>query len=355
MPAALQGVSIIGWNSLLIIFFAKSAVQLGVALGILSSGTHSTLLVPAADAVRLRRHFHRACAAAPPAYRWCRTSFSCTCSSVFGCSICWCRTAGPSSSRRGLRWPSPDRLWNYTTGVELGIGATLSWWPYIGAMIRMAPNGRTVVLPVMLGMCAPGSAAQPDRPRRRAGAEIVRPRRMAAHRRRTHLCDRLARLRHGRELRHDDGRHLCLGHRPAQLRRSAAALVDDAAAHHHHARGARRHFHSGIVLRQVRQFPRADRRRVRSALRNPDRRLLRAAAPADRHPRDLRAEPGRPYVFWRGINPAAIIALAAGCLAYVCAAQSVELPLECAVRLSRPPRCRRRRRRLWYISSPAGW
>jgi nucleobase:cation symporter-1, NCS1 family len=63
------------------------------------------------------------------------------------------------------RWPeliaaqpagaSPHPLWNYTTGVELGIGATLSWWPYIGAMIRMAPNGRTIVLPVMLGMAAP--------------------------------------------------------------------------------------------------------------------------------------------------------------------------------------------------------
>jgi NCS1 family nucleobase:cation symporter-1 len=63
------------------------------------------------------------------------------------------------------RWPEliaahpanahPDPLWNYTTGVELGIGATLSWWPYIGAMIRMAPNGRTIVLPVMLGMAAP--------------------------------------------------------------------------------------------------------------------------------------------------------------------------------------------------------
>jgi NCS1 family nucleobase:cation symporter-1 len=63
------------------------------------------------------------------------------------------------------RWPeleaarpalaAREPLWNYTTGVELGIGATLSWWPYIGAMIRMAPDGRTAVLPVMLGMCLP--------------------------------------------------------------------------------------------------------------------------------------------------------------------------------------------------------
>ena len=57
-------------------------------------------------------------------------------------------------ARAARRWRSPDRLWNYTTGVELGIGSTLSWWPYIGAMIRMAPNRRTVVLPVLLGMGA---------------------------------------------------------------------------------------------------------------------------------------------------------------------------------------------------------
>jgi NCS1 family nucleobase:cation symporter-1 len=49
---------------------------------------------------------------------------------------------------------SPDRLWNYTTGVEIGITSTLSWWPYIGAMIRMAPDARTAVVPVMLAMGA---------------------------------------------------------------------------------------------------------------------------------------------------------------------------------------------------------
>ena len=37
-------------------------------------------------------------------------------------------------------------------------------------MIRMAPDGRTIVLPVLLGMGAPGALVEPDRPRRRAGA-----------------------------------------------------------------------------------------------------------------------------------------------------------------------------------------
>lgn len=154
IPAVLQGVSIIGWNSLLIIFFAKSAVQLGVALGILDPGSHSAILVPALTLF--------ACGIIFTALRRGATGVSLVSNILFvhvfvGTWMLYLLVSH--------RWPelvsahpalaSPDRAWNYTTGVELGIGATLSWWPYIGAMIRMAPNGRTVVLPVMIGMCAP--------------------------------------------------------------------------------------------------------------------------------------------------------------------------------------------------------
>jgi NCS1 family nucleobase:cation symporter-1 len=52
-------------------------------------------------------------------------------------------------------YASTEPLWNYTTGVEIGIVSLLSWWPYIGAMVRMAPNGRTAALPIMVGMGAP--------------------------------------------------------------------------------------------------------------------------------------------------------------------------------------------------------
>jgi NCS1 family nucleobase:cation symporter-1 len=154
LPAALQAVSIIGWNSLLIIFFAKSAVQLGVALGILGSGSHNAALVPLLTVL--------ACAIIFTALRRGATGVS-TVSNILVAHVfigLWMLYLLVSR-----RWPellaaqpaaaSPHPLWNYTTGIELGIGATLSWWPYIGAMIRMAPHGRTIVLPVMLGMAAP--------------------------------------------------------------------------------------------------------------------------------------------------------------------------------------------------------
>jgi nucleobase:cation symporter-1, NCS1 family len=154
IPAALQAVSIIGWNSLLIIFFAKSAIQLSAALGILEIGARNTALVPVLTVL--------ACSVIFLALRRGATGVSLVSNILVAHVFIGLWMLYLLVSRR---WPeliaaqppnaSPDRLWNYTTGVELGIGATLSWWPYIGAMIRMAPNGRTIVLPVMLGMAAP--------------------------------------------------------------------------------------------------------------------------------------------------------------------------------------------------------
>jgi nucleobase:cation symporter-1, NCS1 family len=154
VPAVLQGISIIGWNSLLIIFFAKSAVQLCVALGILDAGPRSAVLVSLLTLL--------ACGVIFTALRRGAKGVSLV-SNILVAHVfvgLWMLYLLVSH-----RWPelmaarptlaSPDRLWNYTTGVELGIGSTLSWWPYIGAMIRMAPDGRTIVLPVMLAMGAP--------------------------------------------------------------------------------------------------------------------------------------------------------------------------------------------------------
>lgn len=154
IPAALQAVSIIGWNSLLIIFFAKSATQFLVVLGVLHAGQVPAGLVPALTLL--------ACAIIYVALRRGASGVSMVSNilvaHVFvGLWMLWLLVS--------RRWPelaaavpasaSTDRLWNYTTGIELGIATTLSWWPYVGAMIRMAPNGRSVVLPVMLGMGLP--------------------------------------------------------------------------------------------------------------------------------------------------------------------------------------------------------
>jgi NCS1 family nucleobase:cation symporter-1 len=154
IPALMQLVSIVGWNSLLLIFFAKSLTQLLIVLGWAPSGAISRGIVPLT------------------------TLFAC---SLVYIGLLWGADGVTRISNFlvahvfvGLwmlyllvsrRWPElvaaqpalarPDALWNYTTGIEIGISSLLGWWAYIGAMIRMAPKGRTVAIPVMLGMGAP--------------------------------------------------------------------------------------------------------------------------------------------------------------------------------------------------------
>ena len=154
IPSLMQIVSIIGWNSLLLIFFAKSATQLLRVLGLLPAAVSGREIVPVATLL--------ACSLIYFSLLWGAKGVA-TISKILVAHVLiglWMlyllvshRWAELSAARPTLA--TPDRLWNYTTGVELGISSTLSWWPYVGAMIRMAPNARTAVLPVMLGMGAP--------------------------------------------------------------------------------------------------------------------------------------------------------------------------------------------------------
>jgi nucleobase:cation symporter-1, NCS1 family len=154
IPSLMQIVSIIGWNSLLLIFFAKSATQLLRVLGLLPAAVSGREIVPVATLL--------ACSLIYFSLLWGAKGVA-TISKILVAHVgigLWMlyllvshRWAELSAARPTLA--TPDRLWNYTTGVELGISSTLSWWPYVGAMIRMAPNARAAVLPVMLGMGAP--------------------------------------------------------------------------------------------------------------------------------------------------------------------------------------------------------
>jgi len=154
IPAVMQFLSIIGWNSVLLIFFAKSVAQLLIVLGLLPQGVGAAQIVPATTLFA------------------CLIVFTVLLRGARGLSIV--SNILVAHVLIGLwmlyllishRWPElisaqptlagPDPVWNYTTGVEIGIATLLSWWPYLGAMIRMAPNGRSVALPVLLGMGAP--------------------------------------------------------------------------------------------------------------------------------------------------------------------------------------------------------
>lgn len=152
IPAAFQYISIVAWNALLLIFFAKSMTQLLTAIGWLPA--NGPRIVPFTTAF--------ACAIVYIVLLWGARGVT-RISSVLVLHVLaglWMLYMLVSR-----RWPEliaaqaalahSDRLWNYTTGVEIGISACLTWWCYMGAMIRMAPSGRVITMPVMLGMSVP--------------------------------------------------------------------------------------------------------------------------------------------------------------------------------------------------------
>lgn len=153
IPAAMQFVSIVGWNSLLLIFFAKSTRQLLIALGVIDEGG-SSLLVPLTVVVAAALVFLFLLKGSSGVDRVAKILVA----HVFvGFWMLYILLTGRWDDLQAAvpAYAAEQPLWNYTTGVEIGIVSLLSWWPYIGAMVRMAPNGRTAAAPIMLGMGAP--------------------------------------------------------------------------------------------------------------------------------------------------------------------------------------------------------
>lgn len=151
----LQYASIVGWNCLLIILFGKAVSQVLIATGILQSSSQQ--LVTAISSI------------AALAISW--ISLRGGSSSVKNTSlvisllvaltgilimyklistvgISKIFTAKPLAS-------SGDRLWDYTAGFEILVASVLSWWPYMGGIVRMVPSSGKALWPTMLGMGLP--------------------------------------------------------------------------------------------------------------------------------------------------------------------------------------------------------
>jgi nucleobase:cation symporter-1, NCS1 family len=150
----LQYVSIIGWNSLLLIFFGKSVSQLLTTLGVVDADS-AGIVVRAVSALACLGVFLVLMRGATGLERMSMVLFF----FIVGIGL-WMTgmlltqqadaiaAAKPSAASGSLQW-------DYVTGLEIGIVSLLSWWPYIGAMVRESPNAHTATLPAMLGMGLP--------------------------------------------------------------------------------------------------------------------------------------------------------------------------------------------------------
>lgn len=150
----LQYTSIIGWNSLLLIFFGKSVVQLMVTIGAVSESS-AGIILPIATLV--------ACAVVYGVLLRGKTGIERASNILFffivgvGLWMVYLLLTQKSAAVAAAvpAYASGDLRWDYVTGIEIGIVSLLSWWPYIGAMVRVAPNAHKAAMPAMLGMGLP--------------------------------------------------------------------------------------------------------------------------------------------------------------------------------------------------------
>jgi nucleobase:cation symporter-1, NCS1 family len=153
IPSGIQYLSIVGWNSQLLIFFSKSMTQLLIALHLTSVAAQAHL-VSATILLACALVFVFLLKGSGGVDRVAKIVVA----HVFiGLWMLYILMSHRWTELSHAVPPSaaPEHLWNYVTGIEIGISSLLSWWPYIGSMVRMAPNGRTAALPIMLGMGAP--------------------------------------------------------------------------------------------------------------------------------------------------------------------------------------------------------
>lgn len=149
-------ITLIGWNTVLLIFLGRAAAEILITLGVFGEGARQAVMVV---------------------------------SGLVGVAVVWwLLRGGPERMRNVGPWiaslvillgiwifvllvkevgwsnlmdarPSaaaPDKLWNYTTGFELLVVSALSWWPYVGGMARQASGGvRRALWPALIGLSLP--------------------------------------------------------------------------------------------------------------------------------------------------------------------------------------------------------
>lgn len=150
----LQYASIVGWNSLLLIFFGKSVAQLLTILGVTTADS-AGIVVRLSTALACVAVFLVLLRGATGLERVAKVLFFFIVG--IGAWMAWLLLTQQADAIAAAKpaYASGSLQWDYVTGVEIGIVSLLSWWPYIGAMVRESPNAHTATLPAMLGMGLP--------------------------------------------------------------------------------------------------------------------------------------------------------------------------------------------------------
>lgn len=153
LTVPLQYVSIIGWNSLLLIFFGRSVAEFLSAIGV-DGSVFSRWTVPVATVVVCAVVFQVLVKGAAGLERVSTVLFFVVVGVGLWLIVTLLAQKGGELADAAPLLSSSKRL-DYQHGIEIGLVSLLAWWPYTGSMTRQAPDARTAVLPAMLGMGLP--------------------------------------------------------------------------------------------------------------------------------------------------------------------------------------------------------
>ncbi len=150
----LQYASIVGWNAIVLIFCGRSIAEFLATTGLVAEGAVG-IVVPVTTVAALALVF-LILRAGIAGVQWVANGLFLL---IVGVAL-WMITLLLAQHAAGLveaapRFASPDRQWNFVTGIEIGIASVLSWWPYVGAMVRYVPGARAATLPMLLGLGLP--------------------------------------------------------------------------------------------------------------------------------------------------------------------------------------------------------
>ncbi|OIK14976.1 hypothetical protein BIV60_10605 [Bacillus sp. MUM 116] len=151
----LQYASIVGWNCLLIILFGKAVGEVLFSAGLLHSFSQQVVTaISSLAAISISWISLRGGSAAVK-----NTSLIISLLvGLTGILIMYKLISTVGISKIFHAKPlasSGDRLWDYTTGFEILVASVLSWWPYMGGIVRMVPSSGKALWPTLLGMGLP--------------------------------------------------------------------------------------------------------------------------------------------------------------------------------------------------------
>lgn len=152
LALALTYASVIGWNTLLLVFLGRAAAEILISTGLAGEGARQPLIVifgllGVLAAWTILRGGPAAMRNIAPVIATGVVLIAAVLLVALIVNVGWDTIADAEPLA-----PSDSQIFNYVTGFELLVASMLSWWPYVGGTVRLAPGTKTALWPTVFGL-----------------------------------------------------------------------------------------------------------------------------------------------------------------------------------------------------------